>query len=40
MAQALSIIDVAFAFLLILIVGVIQWRAGARHWTALHASVR
>ena len=40
MAQALSVTDVAFAFLLILIVGVIQWRAGARHWTTLHASVR
>ena len=40
MAQALSVTDVAFAFLLILIVGVIQWRTGARHWTTLHASVR
>jgi len=40
MAQALSVTDVAFAFLLIAIVGVIQWRTGGRHGTTLYASVR
>ncbi|MDP7318269.1 MAG: ABC transporter permease, partial [SAR324 cluster bacterium] len=40
MAQALSVTDVAFAFLLVAIVGIIQWRTGGRYWTTLHASVR
>ena len=40
MAQALSVTDVAFAYLLVAIVGIIQWRTGGRYWTTLHASVR